>query len=247
MAFIKVQKLVLDEDGKVKNGSAAIVETEYDSANSGKSRHRVRERLGKIVTLSVDRKSGLFLSPTRGLVNYDSVSDSFEEVGSKDPSTEELEPFADSVIHTVFGDAYLFLVVSEKAGLLDVLRNVFQKDGEYERVMVHLAHSVLRNGSKIGCDDFITKSFVSYLLEDLPVNSLYSDTAYFSLLGNDTTKVAFFKRFAANRRKSNPSFGKGCYVDSTPLPNSISDNPFNALCSLGLKGASIQNVPCVDT
>lgn len=66
MAFITVQKLILVEDGKVKSGSAAIIETEYDSTNSGKSRHRVCERLGKIVTLSLDRKSGLFLSPTRG-------------------------------------------------------------------------------------------------------------------------------------------------------------------------------------
>ena len=159
MAFIKVQKLVLDEDGKVKSGSAAIVETEYDSTYSGKSRHRVRERLGKIVTLSVDRKSGLFLSPTRGLVYYDSVEDSFEEVRDDDPRTEELELFADPVIHTVFGDVYLFLVVCEKSGLLGVLRSVFQKDSEYQRVVAHLSHSVLKNGSKIRCDDFITKSF----------------------------------------------------------------------------------------
>lgn len=240
MAFIKVQKLVLDEDGRVKSGSAAIVETAYDSTYSGKSRHRVRERLGKIITLSADGKSGLFLSPTRGLVHYDSVSDGFEEVGSNDPRTEELELFADPVIHTVFGDAYLFLVVCEKAGLLGVLRSVFQKESEYERVVAHLAHSVLRNGSKICCDDFITKSFVSYLLGDLPVSSLSSDTAYFSLMGNDTTKVAFFRCFVTNMRKSNPSFGKGCYVDSTPLPNSISGNPFNALCSHGLKGVSVQ-------
>lgn len=240
MAFIKVQKLVLDEDGKVKSGSAAIVETEYDSTYSGKSRHRVRERLGKIVTLSVDRKSGLFLSPTRGLVYYDSVEDSFEEVRGDDPRTEELELFADPVIHTVFGDVYLFLVVCEKSGLLGVLRSVFQKDSEYQRVVAHLSHSVLKNGSKIRCDDFITKSFASYLVQDLPLASLYSDTAYFSLMGNDTIKIAFFKRFVTYMRKSNSSFGQGCYVDSTPLPNSIRENPFNALCSHGLKGVSVQ-------
>lgn len=160
-------------------------------------------------------------------------------MGGKDPRTGELGLFADPVIHTVFGDAYPFLVVCKKAGLLGVMRGVFQKNSEYERVVAHLAHSVLRNGSRIGCDNFITKSFVSYLLEDLPATSLSSDTAYFSLMGNDTAKVAFFKRLAANMRKGNPFFGKGCYVDSTPLSSSIGDNPFNALCSHSLEGASV--------
>jgi hypothetical protein len=41
-------------------------------------------------------------------------------------------------------------------------------------------------------------------------------------------------------RQTNPCFGKGCYVDSTPLPNDIEDNPFNALCSHGVGMASVQ-------
>lgn len=56
MAFIKVQKLVLDEGGKVTSGSAAVVKTVYDSTYGGKSRHWVRECLGKIVTLYAERK-----------------------------------------------------------------------------------------------------------------------------------------------------------------------------------------------
>lgn len=40
-------------------------------------------------------------------------------------------------------------------------------------------------------------------------------------------------------RKQNPEFGRGCYVDSTPLPNEISDNPFNALCCHGAGSAMI--------
>ena len=47
MSFIKVQKLVLSEDGKVLSGSAAIVDTIYDSSVKGRSRHKVREKLGK--------------------------------------------------------------------------------------------------------------------------------------------------------------------------------------------------------
>jgi len=46
MAFIKVQKLVRDEEGNVRSGSTAIVVTEYDPAVKGRSRYRVRERLG---------------------------------------------------------------------------------------------------------------------------------------------------------------------------------------------------------
>ena len=45
MAFIKVQKLVLSEDGNVVSGSAAVVDTVYDSSVKGRSRHRVREKL----------------------------------------------------------------------------------------------------------------------------------------------------------------------------------------------------------
>ena len=47
----------------------------------------MRERLGKVVWLASDGKSGIFLffpPPSRGLVSYDSVSDSFDEVGRND-------------------------------------------------------------------------------------------------------------------------------------------------------------------
>ena len=41
-------------------------------------------------------------------------------------------------------------------------------------------------------------------------------------------------------RKSDPDFGRGCYVDSTPLPNDIDDNPFNALSCHGIASSSDQ-------
>ena len=88
MAFIKVQKLVRDEEGNIRSGSAAIVVSEYDPAVKGRSRHRVRERLGKIVTLDREGKSGVFLSPTRGLVAYDSVTDAFSVVVGGDGRVE---------------------------------------------------------------------------------------------------------------------------------------------------------------
>ena len=69
MPFIKVQKLVRDDSGTIKSGSAAIVDTVYVKTGSkNHSKQEVRERLGKVISLSEDKRSGVFLSPTRGLV-----------------------------------------------------------------------------------------------------------------------------------------------------------------------------------
>jgi hypothetical protein len=68
MAFIKVQKLVRNADGSVKSGSASIMTTEYDRTIKGSSRHRTREKLGKIVSIDDEGNNGVFLSPIRGLV-----------------------------------------------------------------------------------------------------------------------------------------------------------------------------------
>ncbi len=240
MAFIKVQKLVRNEDGSVRSGSASILVTEYDRSAKHLSRHRIREKLGKVVTLDETGKRGVFLSPTRGLVAYDSVSDVFESIGKDDPRVKALDLFAEPQIHTIFGDVYLFLQVCEKSGLLKILRTAFPQDREYERVLSHLLHSVLKDGSRVSCDDFISKSFASYLFSSIPTGSLGSDTVYFSMMGEDRSKVAFFKAFVSHMRKKDPLFGKGCYVDSTPLPNTIRDNPFNALCSHGIHSTSTQ-------
>jgi len=235
-----VQKLVRNEDGSIRAGSASILTTEYDKSYKGLSRHRIREKLGKVVFLDAAGKSGVFLSPTRGLVAYDSTSDTFESVAKDDPRIRGLDLFPEPEIHTVFGDVYLFLKVCEKSGLLKVLRTAFPQDREYERVLSHLLHSVLKDGSKVSCDDFIDKSFASYLFDSIPTGSLGSDTVYFSMMGDDASRIAFFKTFVAYMRKKDPLFGTGCYVDSTPLPNTIRDNPFNALCSHGIQSTSIQ-------
>ncbi len=240
MAFIKVQKLVRNDDGSVRSGSASILTTEYDPSCKGLSRHRTREKLGKVVTLDDGGKSGVFLSPTRGLVLYDSVSDTFEGVDKEDPRIKDVGIFAEPEIHTVFGDVYLFLKVCKKSGLLKVLRTAFPQDKEYERVLLYLLHSVLKDGSEVSCSDFIGKSFASYLFDSIPTGSLGSDVGHFSMMGDDISKIAFFKAFVAHMRKKDPEFGTGCYVDATPLPNIIGDNPFNVLCSVGTGSTSIQ-------
>lgn len=78
------------------------------------------------------------------------------------------------------------------------------------------------------------KSFASYVLSDIPQSSLHCDTRFFSMMGKDSTRLSFFKAFVSAMQQSDPEFGKGCYVDSTPLPNDIDDNPFNALSCHGI-------------
>ena len=240
MAFIKAQKVVYDESGQITSGSAAIVDTVYvRTGTRSHSRQQVRERLGKVLYLSDSKKSGIFLSPTRGLVEYDSISDSFSTVDQNDPRIHGALLFPQPEVHTVFGDTYLLLNFLEKCGLLAVLRGVFPKDEAFERTLCHILHSILKDGSRISCDNFIQKSFASYLFPDVPIHSLHSDTRFFSTLGNDSLKMTFFRAFVSSMQKRDSDFGKGCYVDSTPLPNDIEGNPFNALCCHGVSSSEV--------
>lgn len=232
-----------DANGNILSGSAAIKESQYVK-DGGKfhSRQIVRERLGKVVWLAPDSKSGIFLSPQRGLVSYDSVSDTFDEVARTDErlSSSSVDVFPDTEIHTVFGDAHLLLCFLAKIGMSEVLKTAFPDEIERERVLCHILHGILRDGSRISCDNFIEKSFASYILGDIPTASLRCDTAYFTMMGKDSVRLSFFKAFVERMRKTNPNFGKCCYVDSTPLPNDIDNNPFNALSCHGVDSSSVQ-------
>ena len=240
MPHIKWQKVTLDTDSSIKSGSASILDTVYDAKRKGNCSHPVREKLGRVVWKANDGRSGIFLSPTRGLVEYNADTDTFSEVVRTDERVKDTVVFPDPVIHTVFGDSYLLLCFLEKCGLIGVLRDAFSKNQDYERVLAHVLHSVLKNKSRISCDDFMEKSFASYILGDIPITSLGSDTVYFKMMGKDQSRMAFFKSFVTHMRKKNPKFGRGCYVDSTPLPNDIHDSPFNALCSHGVASTSVQ-------
>lgn len=240
MAFIKTQKIVRNDNGTIVKGSAAIVDTVYVSTGrKDHSKQEVREKLGKVLFLSNDKKSGIFLSPTRGLVEYDSCEDSFERVNVDDPRINCHNLVPETEIHTVFGDAFLLLSLLEKYGLIQIIRDVFPKDEEYERILAHVLHGVLKDGSRISCDNFLRKSFASYIASEVPISTLHSDTAFFTVMGADHVKVTFFKAFVAFIQKQDPSFGKGCYVDSTPLPNDIDNNPFNALCCHGVSSSEV--------
>lgn len=240
MSFIKVQKISRDTDGKILTGSAAIVESVYVKDGKFHSKQVTKEKLGKVLWLSEDKKKGVFSSPTRGLVEYDAESDEFVPVDRDDPRIDQGVLFPEPVIHTVFGDAYLLLNNMYEQGMTSLLREVFLPDEEYERVMAHTLYSVLRDGSHISCDNFVMKSFASYLFNDVSVSSLYSDTVFFTLMGDDRVKTAFFRNFVSSMRKKNKDFGKACFVDTTPLPNDTKDNPFNKLCSHGLSATAVQ-------
>ncbi|MBR3346378.1 MAG: hypothetical protein IKG37_04800, partial [Solobacterium sp.] len=51
-------------------------------------------------------RSGIFLSPTRGLIEYDADSNSFSEIERGDSRVQDDRIFPEPVIHTVFGDSY---------------------------------------------------------------------------------------------------------------------------------------------
>lgn len=123
-----------DSNGNILSCSAAIKESQY-LKDGGKfhSKQIVRERLWKVVWLASDGKSGIFLSPSRGLVSYDSVSDSFDEVGRDDGRLS--------------------------GGSVDV----FPDKIERERVLCHILHSILRDGSRIsylsaGCQQGVSRA-----------------------------------------------------------------------------------------
>ena len=248
MAFIRSRNIKRDENGKITSGTAVILESRYkkDTTGKGHSKQVIVERLGKVVELYEGGKSGLFQSPTRGLVKYDSVTNKFSDPLTKDEAAEAASApeikeavFPEPCVHTVFGDSYLLLESMKKTGIMDILKKAFPERVFCERLLCHTLHGILKDGSKITCDDFIGKSFASYCAEDVPSASLKSDTAFFSAMGKDGSRMAFFKQYVSAMRIKHPGFGKACIVDSTPLPNDI-NSPFNALCSHGVASTSNQ-------
>lgn len=240
MPCIKVQKLVKDENGAILSGSASVIASVYNPKIKGKCQKKVMERLGKIVYINPEHTCGIFLSPSRGLIQYDSKKNEFSDIRLDDPRIDDPKLFVKPEVHTIFGDAYLMFCFLQQCGMVRVLRESFPKDCDYEKVLCHIIHGICRNGSHISCDDFYTRSFASYALPDIPVENLGADSAYYEKMGDDAVKLRFFQNFVSFMREKSPQFGKGCYVDSTPLPNDIADNPFNALCSHGVSSTAVQ-------
>ena len=70
MVYIRAQNIKRDSSGRRTGGTASVVRSERASTHSGSSsRQKVVERLGKVLFLSENGRSGIFRSPTRGLVS----------------------------------------------------------------------------------------------------------------------------------------------------------------------------------
>lgn len=244
MASIRTQNLVPSDHGGglYKSGSASIVTNEYAAKRSEKGHtvHKVVESLGKVIWLSEDKHSGIFLSDTRGLVEYNLDTDRFDEVLRDDPRLNGT-PYAPMLVtHTDFGDILGAMTLINKTGIPEVMRTVFTEAKDYERVLCHALHAVLKNCARISCSDFVAHSALSYVIEEINIGTLDHDSTFFDMMGKPESKLAFFKAYLSYMRKDNPDFGCACYVDSTPLPNDVHNNPFNAFSSHGTSGEANQ-------
>ena len=239
MTFIRIQNAKKDTEGNIIGGSASIVDSVYQSEGSVRCKQVMRESLGTIVFMD-SRRSGKFMSKTRGLVHYDVDTDEFEHVSKDDSRIPDATPMIRDNIRTFFGDCDIVLNVMRDMGITGILRNIAVDDDTfYSKMVCHTLHSVLRDGSRIRCDRFIERTFLSNVI-GFDTGILRTDTRYFDSLGEYDVRVEFFKRFVQQMRQKEPGFGRGCYVDSTPLPNSITDLPTNRMCSHGVDSVGIQ-------
>lgn len=157
MVYIRAQNIKRDSSGRITGGTASVVRSERVSTDSGSSsRQKVVERLGKVLFLSENGRSGIFRSPTRGLVSYSADTGAFGHVSEDDPriagAARPDRPFQpqENAVHKVFGDAYLLLGFLKECGMLQVLRETFRDDSDYERMLCHLLFNILRDGETSG-------------------------------------------------------------------------------------------------
>ncbi len=239
MPPVRAQKVVRDESGRIAGGSASVAGAGRVAGARYRSRQRVRERLGRVAGLSEGGRSGVFRSPTRGLVRYDADSDSLGPPGRGDgaPSDESSE-FPEPPAHVVAGDCLLLLSAPGRSGLLGVLRGAFPRDGDYGRLLAHLPRSPPRDGSRVSCDDLVARSAASHLLPDVSVPSPGGVSAYFHAMGSDAAKVSLFRALVSAARASDPSLGTCRHVGPAPLLGGLADSPPDALPSHGVGAAA---------
>ncbi len=197
MSFIKVQKLVRNEDGSVRSGSAVIMDVVYVKDGKYHSKQVQREKLGKIVSLDESKRRGVFLSPTRGLVGYDVVKDCFydpedgpapdekkaEKAAAEKGSASKKAPEG---VHKVFGDAYLTLEALRSAGVLSRARAMLGDDLLYEGTIVRVMHRIVADGSRIPLGPLVDRSFVSEVFS----KESMSDGKYYYKMGSGAVRDA---------------------------------------------------------
>ena len=242
--YVRFQGVRRDAGGAILAGTGSIIRTVYDPDASGgwHSRQKVVERLGRVVwTDNAEGRVGkaIFVSPLRGLVEYDQDAGTFSEVDATDPriAGTRVENYDRS--HVELGPAWVFLLLLARTPVLTIMRRAFGP--MYQRVLAHVAHGCLAPGDTRGCGSWLDHSALSWVMPELPRSTLDCDTAYFVKMGDDRVKTAFFGVLVQEMRKISPDFGRCCYVDSTPLPGEAKDNPFNELSSHGTDGAVVQS------
>ena len=242
MPPVRAQEVVRDESGGIAGGSASVAGTGRVAGARYHSRQRVRERLGRVAGLSEGGRSGVFRSPTRGLVRYDADPDGLGPPGRGDGApTDESSGLPEPPAHVVAGDCLPLLSVPGRSGLLGVLREAFPRDGDHGRPLAHLPRSPPRDGSRVPCDDLVARSAASHLLPDVSVPSPGSVSAYFHAMGSDAARVSLFRALVSAARASDPSLGTCCYVDPAPLLGGLADNPPDAFSSHGVGAAALRS------
>lgn len=238
--FIRPQRVRRDGEGRIVSGSASLMETRYDGAEKYRSRQTTVERLGKVLYLSDDGRSGVFVSPTRGLVEYDADANEFRPVDTGDPRIAGHSELPEPEAHVRFGDVYLLSCHLRSSGMAGVLSDAFGGGRLHGKAVVHLMHGLACGGSRVSCDAFYRATVLPHIVEGLTDHELRSDTSYFAEMGAEDSKLCFFRAYVMAMRSRYPCFGRCCYVDSTPLPGGSAGNPFNKLSSHGVEGSGSQ-------
>ena len=97
----------------------------------------------------------------------------------------------------LFCDNSLFLSFLKKLGYAGLLQEIFSTKQDYQRVICHLAHKFLKDGSRIHVDDFIERTLLSYYASEISTSSLGCDTRYFTMMGEESIKC-----FRSRRRNN---------------------------------------------
>ena len=208
MSFIKVQKLVRNEDGSVRSGSAVIMDVVYVKDGKYHSKQVQREKLGKIVSLDPSKRRGVFMSPTRGLVAYDVDEDRFydpEEMPAPkvaEAPAAEPEKVVEKVVvsapegpHKVFGDVYMALEALKSSGELPKLRACLSDDALYEGTIVRIMHKIVADGSRIPVKSLVDRSFVSEVFSKDAVGG----GKYYHKMGSATVRSAIKDMLTTDR------------------------------------------------
>ena len=184
MPFIKVQRLVRNEDGTVKSGSAAVMDSVYVKEGKYHSKQVLRESLGKVVELDESRRRGIFRSPTRGLVIYDADKDEFSEASEG----QTIVTRKSSGRHVAFGDAYVFLETARKSGVLEPMRKAVPDDASYEGILFRAAKEF--SSPRMPMEAFAARSFLPSVLDC---------KAAASQMGSEGARKRFFQQFCPGR------------------------------------------------